>query len=318
MEARKSNSSVAGVSAWRRIKYFCGLSVLYLRRYRDGHDFSWLHDALDDYRHYLGLYGAKPLENSRVVEIGFGARPLRLTAMNALGIDATGVDLDRPIIRGTFSECLDAWRKNNVERAVKSIIRFWLNDRRERRAMFDSFGDRVRSRKVPVEKMVVSNASDPAFWQSLGGRTDLIVSEDVFEHIPVVDLEKIVAEMCASLSSDGLALIRPMIYSGISGGHQLEWYPHTIGKTMKRETEPWEHLRRDRHPANTYLNKLRRQEYRTLFEKHFEILEEREKQPDMGRDLMTPAIRDELSDYPDDELFSNNVLFVLKPRQPKA
>ena len=109
-----------------------------------------------------------------------------------------------------------------------------------------------------------------------------------------------------------------MIYSGISGGHQLEWYPHTIGKTMKRETEPWEHLRRDRHPANTYLNKLRRQEYRTLFEKHFEILEEREKQPDMGRDLMTPAIRDELSDYPDDELFSNNVLFVLKPRQPKA
>ncbi len=29
---------------------------------------------------------------------------------------------------------------------------------------------------------------------------------------------------------------------------------------------------------------------------------------------MTREIREELSDYPDDELFSNNVMFVLKPR----
>ena len=318
MDARDSNSSVGGIGIWRRIKYFFGLSVLYLRRYRDGHDFSGLHNALEDYRHCLDRYGAKPLEKSKVVEIGFGARPLRLTAMNALGIDATGVDLDRPIVRGTLSECLDTWRKNNIERALKSIIRFWLNDRRERRAMFDSFGDRIRSREVPVEKMVVSNASDPAFWKSYGVNTDLIVSEDVFEHIPVADLEKIVDEMHASLSPEGLALIRPMIYSGISGGHQLEWYPHTIGKNISRETEPWEHLRRDRHPANTYLNKLLRQDYRTLFERQFEILEELEKQPDLGRELLTPEIRDELSDYSDDELFSNNVLFVLKPRQPST
>ncbi len=234
MDARDSNSSVDGISAWRRIKYFCGLSILYLRRYRDGHDFSWLHDALDDYQGCLERYGAKPLEKCRVIEIGFGARPLRLTAMNALGIDATGVDLDRPIVRGTLSECLNTWRKNNIERALKSIIRFWLNDRRERRAMFDSFGDRVQSREVPVEKMVVSNASDPAFWKSYGGDTDLIVSEDVFEHIPVADLEKIVEEMHASLAPDGLALIRPMIYSGISGGHQLEWYTHSIGKNIRR------------------------------------------------------------------------------------
>lgn len=314
MESRKSNSSVAEVGVWRRLKYLCGLTVLYLRRYREGYDFSWLHEALDDYRRYLGKYGIKTLENSRVVEIGFGARPLRLTAMNGLGIDATGVDLDRPIIRGTLSECIDAWRKNNAERAVKSIVRFWLNDWRERRAMFRSFGDRIRSRRIPVDKMVVSNAGDPEFWKSLGGNVDLIVSEDVFEHIPVADLEVVVAEMRASLAPYGLALIRPMIYSGISGGHQLEWYAHTIDKDIRRDTEPWEHLRRDRHPANTYLNKMLRRDYRVMFEKHFEILEEREKQPELGQNLMTPEIRAELADYADDELFSNNVMFVLKPR----
>ncbi len=283
MESRKSNSSVAKVGVWRRLKYLWGLTVLYLRRYREGYDFSWLHEALDEYRLFLGKYGAKTLESSRVVEIGFGARPLRLTAMNSLGIDATGVDLDRPIILGTLAECVDAWRKNNAERALKSIIRFWLNDWRERRAMFRSFGDRIRSRRIPVDKMVVSNASDPNFWKSLGGNVDLIVSEDVFEHIPVADLELVVAEMRASLVPGGLALIRPMIYSGISGGHQLEWYAHTITKDIQRDTDPWEHLRRDRYPANTYLNKMLRRDYRALLEKHFEILEEREKQTELGK-----------------------------------
>lgn len=313
MESRKSNSSVDNVGLWRRLKYLCGLARLYLRHYRDGYDFSGLHAALDEYRAYLGKYGSRTLESAKVVEIGYGARPLRLTAMNGLGIDATGVDLDRPIVRGTFSECLDAWRKNNAERALKSIIRFWLNDRRERRAMFRSFGDRIRSRRIPVDKMIVASASDPVFWQRVGGNVDLIVSEDVFEHIPVADLEVVVAEMRASLAPDGLALVRPMIYSGVCGGHQLEWYAHTIGKDIPRETEPWEHLRRDRYPANTYLNKMLRRDYRTLFAKHFDILEEQEMAPGLGKFLMTPDIRAELSEYPDDELFSNKVMFVLKP-----
>lgn len=313
MESRKSNSSVANIGAWRRFKYLCGLAVLYLRRYREGHDLSGVHEAIDDYREFLGKYGVKSLEDSKVVEIGFGARPLRLTAMNGLGIDATGVDLDRPIVRGSLSEFIDAWRKNNAERAVKSIIRFWLNDRRERRALFRSFGDRIQTRHIPVEKMVVSNAKEDSFWNSLGGKVDLVVSEDVFEHIPVNDLEEVVSQMRASMAPDGIALIRPMIYSGISGGHQLEWYPHIIDKTMQRDSEPWEHLRQDRYPANTFLNKMLRQDYRKMFSKHFEILEEREKQPGLGANLMSPEIREELSDYSDDELYSNNVMFVLKP-----
>ena len=57
-----------------------------------------------------------------------------------------------------------------------------------------------------------------------------------------------------------------------------------------------------------------RRDYRELFEKYFDILEETEKEPNLGLELLTPDVRDELLQYPDEELFSNNVMFVLKPR----
>ena len=314
MSERKSNSSISEPGAWRRVIYLYGLLKLYVRRFRQGDDFTWLHSALDDYRAMLKRHSAKRLESARVLEIGFGARPLRLMALNALRIDATGIDLDKPIIRGTPSEVFAIWRKNGAERAIKSFARFWLNDRRERRKLLEELDDADPSAGMPVEKMIVRSASDKAFWNSLDAKFDLIVSEDVFEHIPRNDLEIVVEEMSKAITPDGLALIRPMIYSGISGGHQLEWYSHTIGRDINRETEPWEHLRQDRHPANTYLNKMLRRDYRELFEKYFDILEETEKEPNLGLELLTPDVRDELLQYPDEELFSNNVMFVLKPR----
>ena len=36
--------------------------------------------------------------------------------------------------------------------------------------------------------------------------------------------------------------------------------------------------------------------------------------PDLGRELLTPELRQRLADYPDEELFSNQVRFVLRPR----
>lgn len=84
---------------------------------------------------------------------------------------------------------------------------------------------------------------------------------------------------------------------------------------MLRKTEPFEHLRKRRHPANTYLNELTRAEYRRLFQKHFDIIEERVTRPNLGRQYLTDEVRKELSSYSEDELFSNQVLFVLKVRQ---
>jgi len=71
----------------------------------------------------------------------------------------------------------------------------------------------------------------------------------------------------------------------------------------------------DRHPANTYLNKLSLADYRKLFSRHFDILQETCVRPNLGSQFMTPEIRLELNQYPDEELFSNAVIFLLRPRR---
>jgi hypothetical protein len=40
--------------------------------------------------------------------------------------------------------------------------------------------------------------------------------------------------------------------------------------------------------------------------------------PDLGRDELTPAVAEELRAIPEEELFSNQVRFVLRPRVPAA
>jgi SAM-dependent methyltransferase len=160
---------------------------------------------------------------------------------------------------------------------------------------------------------MVADAASTGFWEEAGS-FDFIYSEDVFEHVPQKDLSVLVERMASALRPNGLALIRPMVFTGICGGHHLEWFPHTLEQQISRRTEPWEHLRQNRSPANTYLNRLTRRDYVDIFQSHFRILENETMRPNLGEQFMTSQIRAELSQYGDDELFSNSVLFVLEPK----
>lgn len=137
----------------------------------------------------------------------------------------------------------------------------------------------------------------------------------MFEHIGRDSLEELVQRMAAWLRPGGLALIRPNIFTGIVGGHLLEWSRASIGeRDRRRRSEPWEHLRKRRLTANTYLNEMTRAQYRVLFERSFEILEEQVAQPDLGRDYLDESARADLASWADEELFSNQTLFVLRRR----
>jgi hypothetical protein len=165
------------------------------------------------------------------------------------------------------------------------------------------------------ERLLVGDAAELDL--PVGG-FDLIVSEDVFEHVTPDALQQLVPKVAAWLKPSGLALIRPMIYTGIAGSHLVDWYPHRVlsgqASGPGAPTEPWEHLRQGRQRANTYLNQLTRAHYRALFGEYFVIEEERVRHPDLGRHLLTPRIAAELAEWSDDELFSNSVQFVLRPR----
>jgi SAM-dependent methyltransferase len=268
---------------------------------------------LDEYDALLRRYGGPPLDDARVLEIGYGARPWRLTALQARGVDALGVDAEVPILSGSPREYLEAYRRNGIERAVKSLLRRTLFDRREDRALRDELARRGATAPIVPSAFIVSDAAELDLPE---GSIDLIYSEDVFEHIAFDSLVRLLEKMASWLKPDGLALIRPNIFTGITGGHLVEWYRQSFAVPGRgRRSQPWEHLRARRWLANTYLNELSRADYRALFESHFQIAEEVVKLPDLGREFLTPEVAEELSAYGNDELFSNQVLFILRPRR---
>lgn len=267
---------------------------------------------LDEYEEVLRRHCGRGLRGSCAFEIGFGARPLRLFALAASGVDVTGSDLDVPLLRCSPREIAAAIRSNGAERAVKSVLRFWLFDLAERRALRKALA--ARGLRLAIEPSRL-HVGDAAAMDIPDHSLDLIYSEDVFEHIPIETLRSLIAKIATWLKPGGLALIRPNVFTGISGGHLAEWFPNVVeDRSRRRRSEPWEHLRRRRFHPNTYLNELSRATYRELFRNEFEILEERPRHPDLGRGYLSAQVSEELSRWPEEELFSNQTLFVLSPR----
>ncbi len=283
-----------------------------------GHDdFSWVFDDIAAYDQLLRRHGAVSLERARVLEIGYGARPFRLMALHSMGVDAEGVDAEAPILDGKLREFAAAFRVNGFERVLKSTVRHVVFDARERRDFRAALQARGRSLAVRRERFHVMDAA--AFKPAEG--YDLIISEDVFEHIALPSLTVLVSNIARWLRPGGIALIRPNIFTGITGGHALDWSRHSFTTPgLQRSTEPWDHLRSRRYVPNTFLNELTRDQYRELFAAEFSILEEHVAQAELGREFLDRALARELAGWSDDELFSNQVRMVLRrrPREQPA
>jgi hypothetical protein len=282
---------------------------------RAGDDFSWVYEDVDSYRRLLSSYGTTRLEEARVLEIGYGARPFRLIALQSMGIDAEGVDAEVPILEGRPAEFMAALRVNGFERLLKSTVRRVLFDSREHRQFVASLGARGLAEAIDRDRFHVADAATFEPVRSY----DLIISEDVFEHVATKSLSALIPKMASWLAPGGIALIRPNIFTGITGGHALDWSRHSFMlPNPRRTTEPWDHLLSSRHSSNTYLNRLTRRQYREYFSREFEILEEEVSLPDLGREFLTGDVARELSEWSEEELFSNQVRMVLRPHRCDA
>lgn len=290
-------------------------SIALLRSHRrmvgHGQDFAWLFDDLASYDRLLRAHGCPPLRAASVLEIGYGARPYRLMALLRSGVDAEGLDAEVPILGGSAREFVAAYRRNGAERVLKSLARHVLFDRRERREFDAAMAARGLAGPIEPSRFQVADAAEFEPRRSY----DLVFSEDVFEHIPRESLITLVPRMARWLRPDGLALIRPNVYTGITGGHALDWSRESFSRQAPRRTvAPWDHLRGARHRPNTFLNGLSRQDYRDLFATSFEILDEEVALPGLGREFLTATVARELAGWSGDELFSNQVRMVLRPR----
>ena len=307
---------MAGLPALQKLRYWLDFWRMHAARGRGaGPDFTEVAARARGYEHLMNAHAGNGLAGSRALEIGYGQRPFLLFWLAALGCDVKGIDLDAPVLTGAVHEILETLRRNGLERALKTAVRTHVFDRREWRA-FDRALMRETGR-TPLRdgsRLLVGDAADSSPWRRIGGGLDLIYSEDVFEHVPERDLIRIVALMAEHLDLGGIAVVSPMIFTGISGGHLPEWFPHLVEREVARRSAPWEHLRGDRFRPGTYLNRLTRHAWRELFATTFDIVEETPLMPDLGRRYLTPEVREALAAYSEDELFSNKVRFVLRPR----
>ncbi len=276
-----------------------------------------LDGSVAEYSEIYAQHSGNDLSKARILEIGFGARPLRLFWLTSLGFNVTGIDLDRPVLRGSFSEFRDMLRKNGAQRVLKSAVRHFLFDRSEWKALDAVLKGRgLGGLKIEEQRFIIGDASSVDFRDLAPAGFDFVYSEDVFEHVPKDALENLIKNLSRALAPGGCALFSPHVYSSISGGHLTEWYPHialarSAGDTSCR-SEPWEHLRKCRFKANTYLNKLRLADYREMLGRHFEIVSEIHTNTGVGVKFLTDEIRAELSDYTEEELLVDNVRFVCR------
>jgi hypothetical protein len=248
-----------------------------------------------------------------VLEIGFGAKPRRALALQALGHKVTAVDLDWPV--RTYRDLPNVLRTNGVERFVKSLFRHVCFDRDENEVFLKRLRQIDPSYQVDYGALYVGDASSEEFWQDRPGPYDMIVSTDVFEHIPLEDLDKLTWYMKQNLAPTGIAIITPNVFTGICGGHDLEWRPDRANLEFSWNYAPWGHLRGLGAEVNTYLNKAMRKDYVSIFSRYFKVVEDTAVRGRLGERWLSDDLRLDLEQYDDYELFSNNVKFVLVPRQ---
>ena len=73
---------------------------------------------------------------------------------------------------------------------------------------------------------------------------------------------------------------------------------------------PWDHLRKNLYPSQSYLNKLRERDYIATFSKYLTILDVTSAYE--GEQMLTPEIERELQQYTRDELLKNSISVVLQ------
>jgi hypothetical protein len=275
--------------------------------YLDGM-FKEIEEYRDDYERITG----RSFDSAHILEIGYGQRPLCLLAMISMGLDIYGIDLDMPLLRFSPVRLMKVAATNGIERAAKTGFRSLFFGRREQALLREALELRGYNLRIDATRILVGDAA--SYDYSRLPMWDFIYSQSVLEHIPTEALEDLVACMAQRLSPQGLAIVTPDIFTGICGGHLTDWYGGRVNHDFPRQSEPWEHLRKKRFTANTYLNRLPRKAYREIFSRHFDIIDERVWLPDLGRRWLTPEVREELAEWTEEELFSNKVRFILRPK----
>lgn len=249
----------------------------------------------------------RSLKGLDILEIGSGQRFTHTLLFAGFGARAVGIDMDYAAKRASLKTFMAIWRRNGIERAIKSMVRNVLFD--------DGYYRRLAGladRSLPFDDVDL-RIMDACALELPDRSVDCVFSTNVFEHIH--DIESAADEVARVLRPGGIAIIGICLFCGISGGHNVEWsYPDE--KDIPRQVPAWDHLRQNRFPPSMYLNRKRKQEYLDAFGKDLDVLAVEASY--QGERYLSNEIMAELPDYSREELLTDNIQLVLKKPQAPA
>lgn len=266
--------------------------------------------AVEHYEFFQGLVRnmtAKGLDlhGWRVLDVGCGKTFWLTLLLHSYGARVTGFDVEPPTPKITIKSALEIRRKQGLERAMRTAAwaGLFAGPYYRELARLSSFPLRFEGLDLRAMSVTALDFPDNFF--------DLIVSHEVFEHLPNVPAA--LAEIRRVLKPDGLTYIYVHNYTSLSGGHHLAWkYPDL---EPSKTVPPWDHLRQNCFPEiPSWINKIRVHDYRRFFESEFAILEWIPGNYE-GRALLTPDIRMELSAYSEEELILKGFVVLARPKK---
>ena len=305
---KKTNSTDSSVKTLGRLKYLFQLVRMNLKTlpitaqqsYKDVKEVAKKFEKLTSKRAKLSV----------ILEIGFGARPYKAFAFQTVFREVIAVDLDQPVFG--ISDFPLAVYKNGFFRAIKAIVRnniFYPNEWQTFHAEMKKIYKHYDPKNT---NLVVSDACKKDFWNMLDNtKVDFVYSVDVFEHIPRCDLKKLLINLRDKVTPETLIIIIPNVFTGIIGGHDPKWYRHKVDTNQSQDA--WSHLLDSNYNIDTYLNRMSRREYKSLFlECGFRIISDISLDGQLGKKHLNKDLEERLKKFDHYELFSNRVEFILK------
>ncbi len=265
---------------------------------RVGNAIAEVKSALQEIKSVLG----KPVKDLDILEIGSGQLSIQLAVLG-VGNRAVGIDQE------TAGTALDATsiaqmiRKDGLTRAAKTTFRkmFGFDD-----ALKNEYKRQTQIAWPPL-KILHVDATKTSFEDA---SFDVIYSRAVFEHIS--SPAAVLKEVCRITRPGGVFYCLLHLYTSDSGCHDVR-----IFADQRKDLPFWSHLRdQHRHKVieNTYLNRLRLDEWRTIFERGLPGVRFEAMMDDAGEarrlELAQCRRNGELADFSDEELLSSTVKAV--------
>ena len=249
-------------------------------------------------------YSDSDIETSRILDVGNGQNASQVVLFQADGAEVTGIDMEIPTYKMNLKLLLKVAKINGFERAIKSLIRHLLFDKKYYKDLKEQYQKHFDLNTLDCRLM---NAAKMEFADNT---FDFAYSTWVFEHVD--NVSESLKEVNRVLKPGGLAWIGIHLFPSLSGGHNIEWIDPENNPSDK--VPVWDHLRENRFPINTYLNKLTLDQYREIFRNNIKIIEE--KLTFEGEKYLTEDLKNNLTaeDYNKDDLLTRTVVFICRKK----